>query len=107
MFNGSIANGISAQRVVKVVMRIGLNFWIHASITLSIEIISSELTLSYKMIALFTEVPNKTTRAMMLFTFIDLPKIISEKNAPEKAGGIAIKTRTGIKKLSNCAPITQ
>ena len=62
---------------------------------------------SYKRIALFTTLPNKTTNAIVLFILSDELKMNKNKNAPVNAGGILRNMISGILNDSNCAPIMQ
>ena len=57
--------------------------------------------LSKMIIELFTEVPNRITRAIMLFMFRDCRKTRRDKKAPVKAGGRARSIKSGIEKDSN------
>ena len=47
--------------------------------------------LSCKIIELFTEVPNKSIKATIVFMLSEEPKINKVKAAPKKLGGTAVK----------------
>src|SRR5574344_1271625 len=98
---------MSAQIEVSVVMSIARIFPVHNSIALCVVSFFGSDNASYKIIALLTAVPNKTTRAITLFTLIDCLVRKKKKKAPENAGGIARRSKRGRTNDSNCTPMVQ
>ena len=101
LFSGSIAKGRMARTVVALVIMIALNFCAHASIMVFTLIVSSVLQFSYRIIALFTDVPNSDVNAMTVFMFIDERESMRDVNAPKNAGGREASIINGMRKLSN------